>query len=175
MGSSNELNIINVIEFWGNFWSEQPTSTSWRHCPCLNFLWVWPHEITEWSFMRNFHSSLNQSDLIDSLNIWGESSMDTEDLSFNNSTNTKVIKHFGAIFPWVGITILSNSFIIESVYCSNLSSFVVSSKESNVSWILEFQAEKELESLNWVVSSINKISHKDIAGVRDLTSLVEKF
>lgn len=101
--------------------------------------------------------------------------MDTEDFTFNNSTNTKVIEYFGAIFPRIGISVLSNSFIIESIDSGNLSSLVISSKEGNVSRILEFQAEKELESLDRVVSSINKISHKDIAGVGDLTSFVEKF
>lgn len=64
--------------------------------------------------------------------------MDTENFSLNNSSNTKIIEDLGAIFPRIGITILSDGLIIESIDCCDLSSFVVTSKESNVCGILKF-------------------------------------
>lgn len=74
--------------------------------------------------------------------------MDTEDFSLYDSTNTKVVKYFGAVFPGVGVTILSDSLIVKSVDSGNLSGLMVSSEESNVSRIFEFQTEQELESFN---------------------------
>jgi hypothetical protein len=50
--------------------------------------------------------------------------MDTEDFAFNDGTNAEIIEDLCAVFPRVGITILSDSLIIESVYSCNLSSFV---------------------------------------------------
>jgi hypothetical protein len=68
--------------------------------------------------------------------------MNTEYFSFDDGANAKIVKHFGAVFPRVGITVLSDSFIIETVYSSNLSSLVVSSQQCNVSRVLELEAEE---------------------------------
>lgn len=39
----------------------------------------------------------------------------------NNSTNGKVIKHFGAVFPRVRVSVFSVDFIVEPIDCGNLS------------------------------------------------------
>lgn len=101
--------------------------------------------------------------------------MDAENLSFNDGSNTKIVENFGAVLPRVGITILSDGLIVESIDSSNLSCLVITSEEGNVSWILELKAEQELESLNRVVASVNEVTHEDIASVRDLTSLIKEL
>ena len=63
--------------------------------------------------------------------------MDAENFTFDNSSNTKVVKHFSAVFPRIGISVLSDSFVVKAVNCSNLSGLVVTSKEGNVGWILQ--------------------------------------
>ncbi len=68
--------------------------------------------------------------------------MNTEYFSFDDGANTKIVKDFGAVFPWVGISVLSDSFIIETINSSNLSSLVVSSQQCNVSWVLKLKAEE---------------------------------
>ena len=88
--------------------------------------------------MRDFHSSFDKSDLVDCLDVWGKATMDAEYLSFDNGSDSKVIKYFCAVLPGVSITILSDSFIVKAVNCSNLSSLVITSKEGNVSWIFKF-------------------------------------
>jgi len=77
--------------------------------------------------VRNLHSSIYQSDLINSLDIWGKASMDTENFTFDDSSNTEVIKDLSAVFPGISISVLSDGFVIESINSSNLSSLVVAS------------------------------------------------
>jgi hypothetical protein len=98
--------------------------------------------------MGDFHSSFDESDLVNSLNIWGETTVDAEDLSFDNSADAQVVKNFSAILPGVGITVLSDSFVIEAVNSGNLPSFVVASEEGDVSGVLELEAKKKLEGLD---------------------------
>jgi hypothetical protein len=52
---------------------------------------------------------------------------------------------------------------------------VISSEESNVSRVSQLQAHQKLESLNRVETTINEISHEDVASVGDLASLVKKL
>jgi len=73
--------------------------------------------------------------------------MDTEDFAFHNSSNTKIVEHFSAILPWVCISVLSNGLIVETIYGCDLSGLMVTSQESDVSWVLQLEAEQKLESL----------------------------
>lgn len=125
--------------------------------------------------MGDLHSSVNESHLIDGLDFWGKSSVDTENFSFNNSSNSEIVENFCAVFPWVGITILSNGLIVETIDGGDLSSLVISSQESDVGWVLKLQAEEKLEGLNWIEASVDEISHKNVSSVWDLSSLVEEF
>ena len=123
--------------------------------------------------MGDFHSSLDESNLVDGLDVWGESTMDAENLAFNNSTNSKVIENLSAIFPWVGISVLSDGLIIESVDGGDLSSLVVASQKSNVGGVLKFETKEQLESFYGVVTSVNEVTHENIASVWDLSSFIE--
>ena len=99
--------------------------------------------------------------------------MDAENFALYNGSNSKVIENLGAVFPWVGISVLSDCFIIETIDSGDLSSLVISSKKSDVGWIFEFQTKEKLESLNRVETSVDEISHENISRVWDLSSLVE--
>ena len=68
--------------------------------------------------------------------------MDAEDLTFDDSTNSKVVEDFSAVLPRVGVAVLSNGLIVESIHGRDLPSLVVSSEQSDVGWVLHLEAEK---------------------------------
>lgn len=142
MSTCDQVDVIDVVEFGCHLGSEQPSSASRRHSPSLNVLGVGPHEVAEWSFVRNFHPSIDKSHLIDGLDLWGEASVDAENLAFDNCADSKVIEDFSAVLPRVGIAVLSNGLIVESVHGRDLPSLVVSSEQSDVGWVLHLEAEK---------------------------------
>ena len=57
--------------------------------------------------------------------------MHTENFVFDNCSQAQVIKDFCAISPNIKRAIFSETFIIEPINLSNLSTFVVSSDESD--------------------------------------------
>ena len=71
--------------------------------------------------------SIDKSDLVESLYLRGESSMNTEDLFVNNSCKSEVIKYICAILPYIGVTVFTDYFIIETVYLSDLTGLVIAS------------------------------------------------
>ena len=142
MSTRDQVDVVDVVEFGRDFGSEQPASSSRRHSPSLNVLWVGPHEVAEWSFVRNFHSSVDKSHLIDGLDLWGESSVDAENLSFDDSADAKVIEDLSAVLPWVGVSVLSNGLVVESIDGRDLPRLVISSEQSDVRWVLHLEAEK---------------------------------
>jgi hypothetical protein len=84
----------------------------------------------------NLHASVDKANLIESLNFWGEAAVNAENLALDHGANTEVVEDFSAVFPRVGVSVLSDSFIIETVDSCDLSCLVVSSEESDVSGIL---------------------------------------
>ena len=142
MSTGDQVDVVDVVEFGRDLGSEQPSSTSRRHSPSLNVLRIGPHEVAEWSFVWNLHSSVDKSHLIDGLELWWESAVDAENLSFDNSADSKVIEDFSAVLPRVGVSILSNGLIVETIDGRDLPSLVISSEQSDVWWVLHLQAEK---------------------------------
>ena len=101
--------------------------------------------------------------------------MDAENFSLDDSSDTKIIEDFSAILPGISISVLSNGLIVKAVHGGDLPGLVVSSQKGDVSWILQFEAQQKLESLDGVESSVNEVTHEDVSGVWDFTALVEKF
>jgi len=99
--------------------------------------------------------------------------MDAEDLPFNNCPNAKVVEDLSAVFPRVSISIFPNSLIVEAVNGRNLSCLMISSEESNVGGVLQLQAKEQLEGLNRVVASVDKVPHEDVPRVGDFASLIK--
>ena len=78
--------------------------------------------------MGDFHSPFNESDLVHGLDIGRKASVDAEDLALDHSPNAQVVEHFGAVFPGVCVSVLSDCLVVEPVDSSNLTSFVISSQ-----------------------------------------------
>jgi len=148
MGSGNQRDVVDVVEFSRHFGAKQPSGTSWRHGPSLDILWIGPHEVTEWTLMRNLHSSIDESDLINGLDLWGETTMDTEDLSLDDGADSKVVEDLSTVFPGIGISVLPDGLVVEPVDSGDLPGLVVTSQEGDVGGVLQLEAEEQLEGLH---------------------------
>ena len=175
MGSGDELQIVDVVELSGHLGAEKPSSATGRDRPGVDVLGVGPHQVGEGTLVRNFHAPVDKTDLIKGLDFGRKTTMDTEDLAFNDGSNTKVIEDFGAVLPGVDVTILAHSLFVEAVDGGDTTGLVVTSEEGDAVGPLELEAEKELEGLNGVIAAIDEITHEDVAGVGDLTALFEKL
>lgn len=184
MGSGDQLNTVDMTEVVSDFWAKYPSCSSGVDSPVFNVLRVGPHEVAEGAFVWDFDLPVDGSDLVNSLDLGAEASVDTEGFSVNNGSNWQVVKDFCAVFPWIGVSILSVDFIVKAINGSYLSGLgkkipglVVSSQEGNSVGILDFKAEEILKSFDWVIASINKISDEDVACLIDLSALewVKKY
>ena len=65
--------------------------------------------------MRNLLHSVELSDLIKSVNGWRESTMETEYLTLDDSSQWQIIEELSESFPYIGISVLSQALIVEAV------------------------------------------------------------
>lgn len=64
---------------------------------------------------------------------------------------------------------------IKPIHLCNLSRFMVSPKECDAVRPLGFQGEQPCECLQTVVTTIYKISHKDVICIRNRSTITEEF
>ena len=125
--------------------------------------------------MRNLHPPFEEADLVECLDVRRESTVDAEDFSLNNGANAQIVEHLGAIFLRVGVSVLADGLVVEAVHRRDLSCLVVAAEKSDMSRILQLEAEQQLEGLDGVVAAINEVSHENVSGVWNLTSFLEEF
>jgi hypothetical protein len=65
--------------------------------------------------MGHLNSSVDCSNLIDSLDLGTKTTVDAEDFAIDDSSNGQIVEHLGAIFPGVRISVLSVDLIIKSI------------------------------------------------------------
>ena len=65
--------------------------------------------------MRDLLYSVELSDLVECVNRWRETTVQTEDLTFNNSSEREIIEELSEELPHIGITIFSQTFVIKSI------------------------------------------------------------
>jgi len=76
-----------------------------------------------------------------------------------------VIEEGSEVLPNVGITVLSQALIIESVDLCDLLALVISSKDGDSVWVSDLKSDKEGNGLDWVIASIDVISHEQVVVV----------
>jgi hypothetical protein len=79
--------------------TEKPTSTTRGNGPRLNIFGITPHQITESAFMGNLLSTSYDTDLVDSSNLGAQATMNTEDLTIDDSCEDEEIENLAARLP----------------------------------------------------------------------------
>ena len=86
----------------------------------------------------------------------------TEDLAFNDGSDAQVVKDVTAVLPRVGVSILSDRLVVETVSGRNLSRFVIATQNCDFVRELQLQAHQVLEGLLGVVTAIDVVAHEDV-------------
>ena len=175
MGTGNELEIVNVIELSRHFRAEEPARSAWGDSPSVDVFRIGPHEVTERTLVRNLHAAINKANLIKSLNFRGEATMNAEDLALDDGTDSEVVEDFTAVLPGVDIAVLTHCLLIEAVDRGDTARLMIASQERDAVGVLELEAEEKLEGFHTVVTTVDEVTHKDVARVGDLAAFFKQL
>ena len=153
MSTSNELETIDVIELSRNLVTEEPARTTWRNSPSLNVLWITPNQITEGSFVWNLLSASNDTDLINSANLWTQATMNTENFPINDGCEDQKVEDLTTGFPDRRIAIFLLALFVEAVDLGDLAGFVVSTDKCDLVGIPSIESALRITSEGEVLTS----------------------
>ena len=101
--------------------------------------------------------------------------METEDLVLNHSCQRQKIKKISVVLPDICISIFPKALIVKTIDLSNLPRFMISAQNCYSFLEPNFQTNQKSNSLYWVISSINVVSHEQVVSVRRLAPDLEEF
>jgi hypothetical protein len=106
----------------------------------------------------NFLYAVESSDVVKSVDAWGEASVEAEDLVVDKGSEGEVIEKVCEIFPYVGVTVFSETLIVEAIDLSDLTGFVVAAEDCDALRVSDFESNEESDCLDGIITSINIVT-----------------
>lgn len=115
MGSCDSSQVVGVVELLRDVLAEGVASTTGRDTPTASVIGVGPQQIADWSFVRHFLHAVELSDLIEGVDGRRQTTMEAENLVLNDGGQGQVVEELGELLPYVGVSVLTEALIIESI------------------------------------------------------------
>ena len=119
--------------------------------------------------------SIELANLVQGVDTWRETAVEAKDLVFNDSSQGQVVKKLSELLPDVGIAILAQAFVIESVHLSDLSRLVVASQDCDSILIAHLERDEQSDCLHTVVAAIYVVAHEQVVRVGRLATNLEEL
>ena len=141
MGSRNQFETIRVIKVLRYVLAKRKSCTSGGNTPAMSVVGVRPEQVAHGTLVGHFNLSIDLPYLLESIEVWRQSSMQTENLILHNSRKGKEIEEISVIFPDVCISVFPEALVIEAIDLCNLSALVIASKNRNSILKADFEAD----------------------------------
>lgn len=121
VSAADQLQLVAVHEVLCDQRSEQPARTAGTLSPCVHVFGIAPHQITEGTLVRDLDAAVDGSDLIQSLDLRAESTVNAQNRLVHNRCDGEQVEDTTAVLPGVDVAVLGEALVIEAVNLRNLS------------------------------------------------------
>ena len=101
--------------------------------------------------------------------------MQAEYLILYDSCQRQIVKEICQVFPHVGVAILAEALVVETVDLSDLATLVIASQNRDSVLKAHFQTDQERHCLDTVVAAIDIIAHEQVVCIRRASSNLKQF
>jgi hypothetical protein len=108
--------------------------------------------------MRNFLYSIQRTDVVQGINTGRKTTVEAEDLVFDEGGQRKEVEKVGEVFPDVCVAVLAQALVVEAVYLGNLAGFVVATEDGYALWVADFEGNEEGDGLDGEVATIDVVA-----------------
>jgi hypothetical protein len=157
MCSCNQSQAVVVIECLRNILSKCVARTTGRNAPTTSVIGITPEQIAHGPLVGNFLEPVERANVVERVDRRTETTMQTEDLIFDQGSKGQVIEQVGKIFPDVRVAVLSQTLVVEAIHLCDLAGFVVATQDRNAPRVADFESDKESNSLDGVVATVNVV------------------
>ena len=108
--------------------------------------------------MRNLPEAVDDFNLINRVNAWAESAVNTEDLVVDDTAQGEVVEHVGEVMPDCGVAVFPRALGVKAIRLRDTSALVISSDEMNSVGVSELETYEETDGLNTEEPTIHVVA-----------------
>ena len=101
--------------------------------------------------------------------------MEAENLVFDDSSQGQVIEQLSELLPDVGVTVLPQALVVETVDLGDLSRLVIASQDRDTVLEAHLERDEKSDRLDTVVTAIDIVTHEEVVRIRGLPANLEKL
>ena len=158
MRPRNQSQSVVVIEGLGDILAECVSCSTRGNAPSTSVIWVTPEKIAHRTLMGNLLYTIQRTDVIECVDRGTQATVKAENLIIDEGGEGEVVEEVSEVFPDIRIAILSKAFVVEPVHLGDLTRLVVSTEDGDAVGIADFEGNKEGNSLDRVVSTVNIVT-----------------
>lgn len=121
MCSCDQGQAVVVVERLRDVLSKRIASTSWTYAPSAPIVWVTPQQVAHWALMRHLLNAVEASNVVKGVDAGRKTSVEAEDLVVDESGEREIVEQVREELPDVGIAVLPQAFIVETIDLCDLS------------------------------------------------------
>ena len=105
----------------------------------------------------------------------GEKTDEKTYLVFDEGGKGEVVEEVGEVSPYIGVSVLAETFVVEPVHLRDLPRFVVPAKDGHSVAVPQLKRNEESDSLDGVVASVDVVTHEEVVSVGGVAADAEEF
>ncbi len=148
MGASDQLQVVGVVELFGDVLTETVAGTTGRDAPAAAVIRIGPAQVANGTLVRDFHEAIQLTNLIEGVDTGRQTAMKAEDVALDDSREGQEVKERREVLPDVGVAILTQALVIETIHLSDLLGLVVTAKDGDTVGVAHLHANKQGHGLH---------------------------
>lgn len=148
MGSSHQRQAVVVVEGLGDILAKSVTRTSRRDAPSAPVIRVGPEQVAHGTLVRHLLYAVERPDVVERVDAGREAAVQAEDLVVDERGEGEVVEEVGEVLPHVGVAVLAEALIVESVHLRDLPGLVVAAEDCDALWVSDLESHEEGDGLD---------------------------
>lgn len=173
--SGQQCQAVGVVVSLRDILSEGVARPAWRNSPTTTVIGVRPQQVAHRTLMWHFLQPVQSPDVIQGVDAGGQTSVEAEDLIVNEGGEGEIVEQIGEVLPHVGVPVLSQALVVETVNLCDLARFVVASQDGYPRAESHLETDEETDGLYAVVSPVHIVAHEQVVCVRRLPPDAEQL
>ena len=104
--------------------------------------------------------------MVEGVDAWAEASVQAKDLTNGQSSQRKVVEQVDEILSDVGVSVFSETLVVESRHLSDLAGLVIATQYRDAFAVADLKGHENCDGLDGVIASIDVVAHEEVISVR---------